>query len=162
VGSTPASPTSYFLGWPFMRKWVGPPLSFLFIVSLLFIPFASNIFKPISDQNENTGSPRVILTVNTDKEGKGGSEDTYYIMFLKQTREKVDEWLELLNKRIEQEDITHFEVRFYEISRNFLEWLRETIDSKVKSSEEKRLKQKEKERLLKDTHRRIFLPFNKA
>jgi len=145
-----------------MRKWVGPLLSILFVVSLLFIPFASNIFEPTLDQNENTGSPRVILTLNTDEEGKGGSEDTYYITFLKQSREKVDEWLELLNKKIEQEDVTHFEVRFYEISRNFLEWLRETIDSKVKSSEEKRLKQTEKERLLEDTHQRIFLPFGKA
>jgi hypothetical protein len=142
-----------------MRKWMGPLLSILLVVSLFFIPFASNIFKPISDQK---GNPRVIFTLNTDKEGKEGSEDTYYVTFLKQTREKVDEWLDSLNKMIEQEDITHFEVRFYEISRNFLEWIRETIDAKVKSSEEKKLKQIEKERLLQDTRQGFFIPFDKA
>jgi len=141
-----------------MRKWVGPLLSILFVILLLFNPFASNIFKPISDQNENTGNLRVILTLNTDKEGRGGSEDTYYITLLKQSREKVDEWLKSLNEKIDQEDITHFEVRFYEISRNILEWIRETIDAKVKSSEEKKLKQREKERLLRDTRQGIFLP----
>jgi len=141
---------------------MGPLLSILLIVLLFFIPFASNIFKPISDQNENTGNLRVILTLNTDKEGKGGSEDTYYITVLKQTREKVDEWLKSLNEKIEQEDITHFEVRFYEISRNILEWIGETIDAKVRSSEEKKLKQREKERLLRDTRQGIFLAFDKA
>jgi len=145
-----------------MRKWVGPLLSILFVILLLFNPFASNIFKPISDQNENTGNLRVILTLNTDKEGRGGSEDTYYITLLKQSREKVDEWLKSLNEKIDQEDVTHFEVRFYEISRNILEWIRETIDAKVKSSEEKKLKQREKERLLRDIRQGIFEPFDKA
>ncbi len=145
-----------------MRKWVGPLLSILFIVLLLFIPFASNIIKPISDQKGNTGNHRVILTLNTDKEGKEVSEDTYYVTFLKQTREKVDEWLKSLNEKIDQEGITRFEVRFYEISRNILEWVRETIDAKVKSSEEKKLRQREKERLLRDTRQGIFEPLDKA
>jgi acyl-ACP thioesterase len=104
----------------------------------------------------------MILTLSTDKEGKEGSEDTYYIRLLKQTREKMDEWLKSLNERIDQEDITRFEVRFYEISRNIVEWIREMIDAKVKSSEEKKLKKKEKERLLLDTRQGIFLPFDKA
>jgi hypothetical protein len=145
-----------------MRKWVGPFLAILFVVSLLFLTFASTIFKPISDQNESIENPRMILTLNTDKEGKGGNEDTYYIKLLKQTREKVDEWLDSLNKKIDQEDVTHFEVRFYEISRNFLEWIRETINAKIKSSEEKKLKERESEELFQDTRQGIFIPFDKA
>ena len=131
-----------------MRKWVGPILSVLFIVLLFLIPFASNILKPLSDKKENTGKPRVVLAQDTEKEEKRGSEDTYYITLLKQIREKVDDWLKSLNEKIEQEDITRFKVRFYEIFRNILEWIREKIDAKIESSEEQKPKQKEKGKII--------------
>jgi hypothetical protein len=75
-------------------------------------------------------------------------------------REKVDAWLKSLNERIEREDITRFEVRFYEILRNILEWVKEKIDAKIKSSEEQRSKKKEKGGLFRETRQRVF-PFSR-
>jgi hypothetical protein len=73
-------------------------------------------------------------------------------------REKVDAWLKSLNEKIEREDITRFEVRFYEILRNILEWVREKIDAKIEPSEEKRPKKEENGRFFRETHQRV-LPF---
>ena len=125
-----------------MKKWVGPLLSILLIVFFLSIPFASDIFKTITNKKGSMGEHRIVLTQDTEKEGKG---DTYSIALLKQIRDKVDGWLKSLNERIEREDITRFEVRFYEILRNILEWVKEKIDARIESSEEKRTK-KERER----------------
>ena len=101
------------------------------------------------------GEYRVVVTQDTEKEAKG---DTYSIALLKQIREKVDGWLKSLNERIEREDITRFEVRFYEILRDILEWVKEKIDARIESSEEKRPKKKEKEGFFRETRQRIF-PF---
>jgi hypothetical protein len=56
---------------------------------------------------------------------------------MKQFRMKVDEWLKDLNKRIESEDVTRFEVRFLEILRSILEWMGEKIDAQIESGEKK-------------------------
>jgi len=138
-----------------MRKWAGLLLSILLIAALLLIPTAFDIFKPVTDRKENMEKPRIVLTQDTEKEGKG---DTYSIALLKQVREKVDAWLKSLNEKIEREDITRFEVRFYEILRNILEWVKEKIDAKIKSSEEERLKKREKGGLFRETRQR-GLPF---
>jgi hypothetical protein len=68
----------------------------------------------------------------------------------------VDAWLKSLNEKIEREDITRFEVRFYEILRNILEWVKEKIDSKIESLEEKKPKIKEKEGFFRETRQRVF------
>jgi vacuolar-type H+-ATPase subunit I/STV1 len=136
-----------------MKKWFGPLLSILFIALCLSVPFASDIFKTITNQKGNIGEYKIVLTQDTEKEEKG---DTYSITLLKQIREKVDAWLKSLNERIEREDITRFEVRFYEILRNILEWVREKIDARIESSEEKRQKKKEKEGFLRETRQRAF------
>ena len=138
-----------------MKKWVGPLLSILFIALFLSIPFASDIFKTTTNKKGNMGEYRVVVTQDTEKEAKG---DTYSIALLKQIREKVDGWLKSLNERIEREDITRFEVRFYEILRDILEWVKEKIDARIESSEEKRPKKKEKEGFFRETRQRIF-PF---
>jgi hypothetical protein len=134
-----------------MRKWVGLILSILIIALLLLVPFASDIFKPVSNQKEDRGRPKVLLAQDMERKGKEGSEETYYITLLKQTREKVDAWLKSLNEKIEREDIAHFEVRFYEILRDLLEWVREKIYAKIESSEGQKLKQTGRERLLRET-----------
>jgi hypothetical protein len=139
-----------------MRKWAGPILSILFIALLLLNPFASDVFKPTSDEKENMRKPWVALIQNREGDEKGRGEDGYYITLLKQTREEVDVWLKSLNEKIEREDVTRFEVRFYEILRNILEGIRETIDAKIRASEEKRQKQREKEEVLRDTRQRVF------
>jgi hypothetical protein len=119
------------------------------------IPTVFDIFKPVVDRKENMEKPRIALTQDTEKEGKG---DTYSIALLKQVGEKVDAWLKSLNEKIEREDITRFEVRFYEILRNILEWVKEKIDAKIKSSEEERPKKREKGGLFRETRQR-GLPF---
>jgi hypothetical protein len=99
------------------------------------------------------GEYKIVLTQDTEKEEKG---DTYSIALLKQIREKVDGWLKSLNERIEREDITRFEVRFYEILRDILEWVKEKIDAKIESSEERKPKKKETEGLFRETRQRVF------
>ena len=138
-----------------MRKWGGLLLSILLIGALFLIPTASDVFKPVTNKKENMEKPKIVLTQDTEKEGKG---DTYSIALLKQMRDKVDAWLKSLNERIEREDITRFEVRFYEILRNILEWVKEKIDAKIKSSEEETQNKKEKGGLFRETRQR-GLPF---
>jgi hypothetical protein len=59
--------------------------------------------------------------------------------------------LKELNEKIEREDITRFKVRFYEILRDFLEWVREKIDAEIESPEEKRQKMEEKGGVFRET-----------
>jgi len=66
---------------------------------------------------------------------EGETQDSHYIQLMKQLRVKVDGWLKDLNQRIESEDVTRFEVRFLEILRSFLEWVREKIDAQIESGE---------------------------
>ncbi len=138
-----------------MKKWGGILLSMFIIAILLLILTASDIFRPATDERAGIEKPRISLTQDTEKEGKG---DTYSIALLKKMREKVDEWLKSLNEKIEREDITRFEVRFYEFLRNILEWVKEKIDAKIGSSEEQRPKKREKGGLFRETRQRIF-PF---
>ena len=138
-----------------MRKWIGILLSMFIIAILLLIPTAPDIFRPATDERAGIEKPRVVLTQGTEEEGKG---DTYFILFLKQMREKLETWLKSLNEKIEREDITRFEVRFYEFLRNILEWVKEKIDAKIESSEEQKPEKKDKEGLFRETRQRIF-PF---
>ena len=137
-----------------MKKWGGFLLSMFIITVLLLIPSVSTMFNSVANQEENRGKPRIVLT--QEKEGK---EDSYFISFLKEMREKVDAWLKSLNEKIEREDITRFEVRFYEFLRNILEWVKEKIDAKLNSSEEEKPKRREKEGLFRETRQRVSLSF---
>ncbi len=137
-----------------MKKWGGLLLSIVIIAILILIPTASDIFKPVTGKNGSIDKPRIALAQGTEKEGK---EDTYSIALLKQMREKVDAWLKSLNEKIEREDITRFEVRFYEFLRNILEWVKEKIDAKIDSSEEQKPKRREKEGLFRETRQRVSL-----
>jgi hypothetical protein len=81
-------------------------------------------------------------------EGKNEQTDPHLILILKRLREKLDEWIESVNDRIESEDVSRLEVRFLEILRSILGWVREKVDAEIASSE------KEKPR---ETHQRVFL-----
>ena len=61
---------------------------------------------------------------------KKGETDPHMLEILKEIQKKLDEWLKSLNERIESEDVTRFEVRFLEILRNMLEWIKEKIPRK--------------------------------
>jgi hypothetical protein len=47
----------------------------------------------------------------------------------------VDGWLKSINEEIEDEDVTRFKVRFLEILRSLLEWVKGKIDSWLENSE---------------------------
>jgi hypothetical protein len=137
-----------------MKKWGGLLLSTLFIGMLILIPDVSDIFNPVKE--EGIEKSRIVLAQDAEKEGKG---DTYTIALLKQVKEKVDGWLKSLNEKIEKEEITRFEVRFYEFLRNILEWVKEKIDAKIDSSEKEKPGQKGKEQTFRQTRQRMFSTF---
>ena len=125
---------------------------------LIYVLISSSTSPLLMRQAVHSGMEewvRPIPAQDTEKEGKG---DTYYISLLKQIREKLDAWLKSLNEKIEREDITRFEVRFYEILRNILEWVKEKIDAKIESSEEERPRKRDKGGLFRETRQRGF-PF---
>ena len=135
-----------------MKKWVGLLISILLIVILLSVPFASDMFNPAANKREGKKGYGIAFAQDREKEPKG---DTYSTALLKQIRDQVDAWLKELNEKIEREDITRFEVRFYEILRNILEWVREKIDAKLESPEEKRRKMEEKGGVFRETRERV-------
>ena len=144
MGSTPASPTIVFYGVNRMRKWTGFFLSVLLILVVISISDSFLNFKLSVPKEAKGGEVRITLIQAAEKEGKKGETDPHFILILKQVKEKLDAWLKSLNNRIESEDVTRLEVRFLEILRSILEWMKEKIDSKIASSEETKGEKKEK------------------
>ena len=138
-----------------MKKWLGLLISVFLIVILLSVPFASDIFNPATNREEGTKGYGIVVAQQREKEPKG---DTYSTALLKQIRDMVDGWLKELNEKIEREDITRFKVRFYEILRGILEWVREKIDAKLESPEEKKQKMEDKGGVFRETREGVF-PF---
>jgi len=110
-----------------MKKWVGPLLSLLVIVGLIAL------FGPFRSSNENVSAEekgqehRLIYT--QDKK----DDDSTFVQTLKGFQGILDGWLKSLNERIESEDVTRLEVRFLEILRSILEWVKEQVDSQIES-----------------------------
>jgi hypothetical protein len=144
-----------------MKKWIGPILS-LFLILILGISLVSGFFpffKKTMPQETKSEGYRIILTQD-EKGEKRGETDPHLILVLKEIQKKLDEWLKTLNERIESEDITRFEVRFLEILRNILEWIKEKIDAKIESAEKEKPARKEKRGIFREIHQRD-LPFSK-
>jgi hypothetical protein len=76
------------------------------------------------------------------------------LLILKEIQRKLDEWLKAINERIESQDITRFEVRFLEILRNILEWIKEKVDAKVEEGEKGKSKGKKGKGLIREIHQR--------
>jgi hypothetical protein len=85
----------------------------LFISILVFIYFSSGI--PFA------------------QEKKSEEPEPHHIQMLKQFKMKIEGWLKDINERIESEDVTRFEVRFLEILRSILEWVRDKMDDWIQS-----------------------------
>jgi hypothetical protein len=120
-----------------MKKWIGPLIS-LFLILFLGIAFVSGSFsnlKQTSPRERRTGG-YAVLPAQDEKEK--GDSDPYMLQIWKEIQRKLDEWLRKLNDRIESEDVTRFGVRFLEIIRNVLEWMKEKVDAKVESYEKAR------------------------
>jgi len=128
-----------------MKKWIVPLLSLLLIALLLLISSPFNIFKPSMNQKESQEKPGIV---SAQDEGEEEQTAPHLILVLKRMHEKFDEWIESINDRIEKEDITRLEVRFLEVLRSILGWVREKAEVKIESSG------KEKPR---EAHQRVFL-----
>jgi len=115
-----------------MKKWIVPLLSLLLITLLLLVSSPFNIFEASMTKKGSEEKPRILLTQD---ERKGEKTDPHFILVLNRLREKLDEWIKSLNDRIENQDITRLEVRFLEILRSILEWVRERVDAKIESSQ---------------------------
>lgn len=89
---------------------------------------------------------------------KKEEKDTYTIQLLKDLKQVVDGWLKSINDQIEREDVTRFKVRFLEILRSILEWVKDKIDSYLEPSEEETPGPKEKGGF-REVHQKV-LPFS--
>jgi hypothetical protein len=156
VGSTPASPAihSIPLGKP-MTKWIGSFLSlFLILILISIVGSSENSERSFGKKEEG----QMIQTQYREGGEKKGEKDSYMVELLKELKQVVDGWLKSINDQIEREDVTRFKVRFLEILRSILEWVKDKIDSYLEPSEEETPGPKEKGRL-REVHQKV-LPFS--
>ncbi len=140
-----------------MKKWVALLISLLLIIGMISASISPGIPKKKMSKEAKPERYRIILIQDEEKKEQ---TDPHMILVLKEVSKKLDEWLKSLNERIESEDITRFEVRFLEILRNILEWIKEKVDAKIESSgREKPIK---KERGMFRETRQEVLPFLKT
>jgi septum formation topological specificity factor MinE len=111
-----------------MKKWIAPFLTLLFILSLLSV---LGFFQDSRRATEKKEKTQIVLTQSRE----GGEKDTFMIDLLRQLKQIVDGWLKSINEEIEDEDVTRFKVRFLEILRSILEWVKGKIDSWLETSE---------------------------
>jgi hypothetical protein len=140
-----------------MKKWFGFFISLLLILGMILGVSSFSIFKKTMSGEAKAERYRIILTQDEEKKGE---TDPHLILVLKEIQKKLDEWLKSLNERIESEDITRFEVRFLEILRNILEWIKEKVDAKIESSEKEKPIKKEKRGIFRETYQEVH-PFSK-
>ena len=117
-----------------MKKWVGPLLSVFFILVLIYLSGPFNFFRITVPRGDLKDNAQMRVAQGTEKEEKKEEADPHWIQLLIQVQEKLDAWLKSLNERIESEDVSKIEVRFLEILRNMLEWVKEKVDAKIESS----------------------------
>ena len=142
-----------------MKKWIGLLVSLLLIVGMVSAFLSSTIAKKETTKGTKLEGYRILLV---QEEERKEQTDPHMIQVLKEIQKKLDEWLKKLNDRIESEDITRFEVRFLEILRNILEWIKEKVDAKIESSEkEKPIKKEKRERGLFRETRQDAVSFSK-
>ena len=134
-----------------MKKWFGFLISLLLIIGMVSVSLAPSILKKTKPEGGKSEGYRIILIQNEEKKGE---TDPHMLQILKEIQKKLDEWLKSLNERIESEDVTRFEVRFLEILRNILEWIKEKVDAKIGSSEKEIPKKKPKKGRFDNVHHR--------
>jgi len=132
-----------------MKKWIGLFFVLLLILSLLCV---LGFFQDPRSQTGKKEDGQIILTQDREGGEKRGEKDTILIDLLKELKQIVDGWLKSINEKIENEDVTRFKVRFLEILRSILEWLREKIDSWLETSEKD---MREKGGPLREIHQRL-------
>ena len=119
-----------------MKKWIGPCISVLLVAALIYVSGSFQVStKTLPEYAGVEKVPAVFGQIDEQEQKK--NEDTAYVSLLKKLQEVLDGWLKSLNERIESEDITQLEVRFLEILRSILEWVKAKIDAKVGPSPQK-------------------------
>ena len=119
-----------------MKKWVVPLLSLLLVFGFIYLSGPFHLFKiTIPKADRGGGEDRTKLTPIA--EGEKEEADSTEVQLLKKIQEKLDEWLKSVNDRIESEEVSRLEVRFLEVLRNILEWVKEKVDRRVESSKGK-------------------------
>ena len=132
-----------------MKKWIGLFFVLLLILSLLCV---LGFFQDLRRGTERKEDGQIILTQDREGGEKRGEKDTILIDLLKELKQIVDGWLKSINEKIENEDVTRFKVRFLEILRSILEWLKDKIDSWLETSEKD---MREKGGPLREIHQRL-------
>jgi len=135
-----------------VKKWIGPFLSLLLILVLVSI-LGFNADSRRATEMKKEG--QIVLAQRREGTEKGGEKDSMMIDLLKQLKQIVDGWLKSINEKIEDEDVTRFKVRFLEILRSILEWMKEKIDSWLETSEKDI---REKEGPLREIHHKLSAP----
>jgi hypothetical protein len=138
-----------------MKKWIGPLISLLLIlilgIGLVFGSF-SNLKQTLHGKTKTDGYPVILVQDEREK----GEADPHMLQVLKEIQKKLDEWLKKLNDRIESEDVTRFGVRFLEIIRNILEWVKEKVDAKIESYEKEKPIKKDRKGTFRVTNQEVL------
>jgi len=142
-----------------MKKWVGLLIS-LFLILVIGIGWVSDSFSILKKTTPQAAKSEGYRVVPIQDETEKGKTDPYMVQVLKEIQKKLDEWLKSLNESIESEDVSRFKVRFLEILRNILEWVKEKVDAKIESSEKEKPIKKRQKGLFRETHQEM-LPFSK-
>jgi hypothetical protein len=142
-----------------MKKWIGSLLSFFLILifGISLVSDSLSFFKKTTPGDTKTVKYRIILI--QDEETKREA-DPHMLQVLREIQKKLDDWLKSLNERIESEDVTRFEVRFLEVLRNILEWVKEKVDAKIESYG--RGKPVGNRKIFQETHLEIFEKIQKS
>ncbi len=121
-----------------MKKWIAPLLSLLLVAVLLYLS------GPSATRETLASHPQKPQTLQLQTQGDDTKEqsDPHLIQILIQVQEKLDAWLKAINERIESQDVSRIEVRFLEILRNIVEWVKEKVDAKIDSSRGKTYRRK--------------------
>jgi hypothetical protein len=114
-----------------MKKWIGPFVSVLLVI--VFVCLIAPSQPPVRRESAEVEIKPARAIYGTDEDEKK-EEDSHMVQVLKRVQEFLDGWLKSLNERIESEDITRLEVRFYEVLRSVLEWAKAKVDAKIDSS----------------------------
>jgi len=118
-----------------MKKWIVPFLSFFLVLVLVYLSAPFSFFKIAATREGHRESIQTMLAQRAEKEEKREErDDSYWVQILIQVQEKLDAWLKSTNERIESQDVSRIEVRFLEVLRNVLEWVKEKVDAEIVSS----------------------------
>jgi hypothetical protein len=143
-----------------MKKRVWLVLSFLLISALTALVIQLFTEKYPSRKSGFSERNRLVYAQSTG--GNKKEDDAHLVQLLKAAQETLDDWLKALNDRIERQDITRLEVRFLEIVRSFLEWIKDKVDSQLESLKMREEEKKKGGKLFRDTHQRLLLTLEAA